>query len=103
MHVCLYEVCYRCSGVVADSVFRMKCMHTLVSVNNPVIDLDEDELRQQAAEITSISTFFSDPSFAQVAPAGLVLPGDENTDGAATVFFSFTLLLLLLIAGFIVV
>ena len=36
------------------------------------------------------STVLNGPSFAQVAPSALVLPGDEN-NGATQVAFSFTL------------
>ena len=62
-----------------------------------MIDLDQDELRQQAASLgTPISAALSDPSFAQVAPQGLVIP-DGN--GAASVVFSFTLFTLVLVAG----
>jgi hypothetical protein len=71
------------------------------AVNNPVIDLDEDELREQATSLgTPISSALSDPSFAQVAPQGLVIPepGDGN-NGAASVVFSFTFLTLALVAG----
>ena len=76
-------------------------MHT--AVNNPVIDLDEDELREQATALgTPVSTALSDPSFAEVAPQGLVIPepgaGDGN-NGAASAVFSFTVLTLVLVAG----
>ena len=68
------------------------------TVNNPIIDIDEEELREQAASLgTPVSAALSDPSFAQVAPVGLVLPGDEQGSGATTVLISFTLFTMLLI------
>ena len=76
-------------------------MHTIV--NNPVIDLDEDELREQATALgMPVSAALSAQSFAEVAPQGLVIPepgagGDSN--GAASAVFSFTLLTLALVAG----
>lgn len=77
------------------------CIHP--AVNNPVIDLDEDELRRQATSLgMPVSTALRDPSFAQVAPQGLVIPeagGTGNNNGAASVVFSFTLLALALVAG----
>jgi hypothetical protein len=70
-----------------------------MAVNNPVIDLDEDELRQQATSLgMPISAALSDPSFAQVAPQGLVIP-EAGNNGATSVVFSFTLLALALVAG----
>ena len=73
------------------------------AVNNPVIDLDEDELRQQAASLgTPVSSALSDPSFAQVAPQGLVIPGEGN-NGAASMVFSLTLLTLVLVTSVFVI
>jgi hypothetical protein len=78
-------------------IIRAK-ISTIHTVNNPVIDLNEDELRQQATSLgTPISAALSDPSFAEVAPQGLVIPGENN--GATSVVFSFTLLALALVAG----
>ena len=74
--------------------------NSISTVDNPVIDLNEDELREQADSLgTPISAAFSDPSFAQVAPQGLVIPEAGNNNGAASVVFSFTLLTLVLVAG----
>ena len=73
-------------------------MHT---VDNPVIDLDVDELRRQAESLgMPVSAALSDPSFAEVAPQDLVIPepGDGN-NGAASVIYSSTLLALVLVAG----
>ena len=62
-----------------------------------MIDLDQDELREQADSLgTPISTALNDPSFAQVAPQGLVLPG---ANGATTTFISFSVLALMLLAS----
>ena len=77
-------------------------MHT--AVNNPVIDLDEDELREQATSLgMPVSAALRDSSFAQVAPEGLVIPepgeGGSQGSGATSVFFSLTLLTLALVAG----
>jgi hypothetical protein len=76
-------------------------MHT--AVNNPVIDLDEDELREQATSLgMPVSAALSDPSFAQVAPQGLVIPepgSGTGNNGAASAVFSFTLLALVLVAS----
>lgn len=72
------------------------------TVNNPVIDLDEDELRQQAASLgMPVSMALNDPSFAQVAPQGLVIPeaGGTDNNGAGSMVFSFTFLTLALVAG----
>ena len=70
------------------------------AVNNPVIDLDEDELRQQATSLgTPVSAALNDPSFAQVAPQGLVIPEGGNNNGAGSVVFSLTLLTVVLVAG----
>ena len=74
------------------------------AVNNPVIDLDEDVLREQAASLgTPISAALNDPSFAQVAPQGLVIPeeggGGSTDNGAGSVVFSLTLLTIALVAG----
>ena len=76
-------------------------MHT--AVNNPVIDLDEDELREQATALgMPVSAALGAPSFAEVAPQGLVIPepgAGGGNNGAASVVFSFTLLTLALVAG----
>ena len=76
-------------------------MHT---VNNPVIDLDEDELRRQAASLgMPVSAALSAQSFAEVAPQGLVIPeagaGGGNNGAASVVLFSFTLLALALVTS----
>ena len=75
-------------------------MHT--AVNNPVIDLDEDELREQAIALgMPVSAALSAQSFAEVAPQGLIIPepGAGNNGAASVVFFSFTLFALALVAG----
>ena len=68
-----------------------------------MIDLDENELREQADSLgTPVSTALNDPSFAQVAPQGLVIPepGDgTDNNGDGSVVFSLTLLTLALVAG----
>ena len=69
-------------------------------MNNPIIDLDQTELEEQASALgTPISSALQGRSFAQVAPAGLVLPGDENNNGGDQAVLSFTLFALMLIAG----
>ena len=66
------------------------------AVNNPVIDLDEDELQDQANSLgTPISDALNDPSFAQVAPSQLVIPGN----GGVKTVFSLSLSALLLFVG----
>ena len=47
-----------------------------------------------------VSAALSDPSFAEVAPQGLVIPEpDDGNNGAASVIFSFTLFALALVTG----
>ena len=76
------------------------------AVNNPVIDLDEDELRRQATSLgMPVSAALRDPSFAQVAPQGLVIPeagSTGNNNGAASVVFSLTLFALALVASILI-
>ncbi|MCG8626069.1 MAG: hypothetical protein MJE68_29240 [Proteobacteria bacterium] len=78
-------------------------MHT--TVNNPVIDLDEDELREQATALgMPVSAALNAPSFAEVAPQGLVIPepgAGGGNNGAASAVYSFTLLALALVAGIV--
>lgn len=78
-----------------------QCFDIHHTVNNPAIDLDEDELREQAASLgMPVSAALSRQSFAEVAPQGLVIPeAGNNNNGAASVVFSLTLLALALVAG----
>ena len=65
-------------------------------MNNPVIDLDEDELQDQADSLgTPISDALNDPSFAQVAPSQLVIPGN----GGVKIVFSLSLSALMMLVG----
>lgn len=81
-------------------------MHLLTflhhAVNNPVIDLDEDELREQVMSLGSpVSDALNDPSFAQVAPSQLVIPGSTG-NGDVKLASSLTLFALVLIAAIFV-
>ena len=59
-------------------------MHTLTE-NNPVITIPQDQLIAQAASLgTPVSTALNDPSFAEVAPLGLVTP-EEVIPGSGEV------------------
>ena len=67
-------------------------------MNNPVIDLDEDELQDQADSLgTPVSDALKDPSFAQIAPSQLVIPGTGN--GGVQIAFSLSLSALMLFVG----
>ena len=67
-------------------------------MNNPVIDLDEDELQDQADSLgTPISDALNDPSFAQVAPSQLVIP--DNGNGGVKTVFSLSLSALMVFVG----
>ena len=56
-------------------------MHSLLIVNNPIIEISQPELAQQAASLsTPVTTALSSASFAEIAPEGLVIPsGDGQT------------------------
>ena len=82
-------------------------------MNNPVISLAQQDLMQQAASLgTPVTTALNSASFAQIAPEGLVIPdgdgqvpgstggpGIPGVNGAATMFITFTLLTILVLAS----
>ena len=69
-------------------------------MNNPVIDLDEDELENQAESIgTPVSDALNDPSFAQIAPSQLVIPGTDTGNGGVKIALSMSLSALMLFVG----
>ena len=73
------------------------------SADNPVIQIDQKDLMEQAANIgTPITDFITSPAFAEVAPAGLVTPPSGNS-GAANVFLTITSLTLMLLTSIVVI
>ena len=66
-------------------------------MNNPVISIPQQTLTDQATSLgTPVTTVLNSPSFADVAPEGLVLPGDGAGNGATTALATFTSMVLLL-------
>ena len=85
-------------------------------VNNPIISIPPQDLMEQAASLgTPVTAALNSASFAQVAPEGLVIPagdgqvpgntggpgipGIDNNNGAATMFITFTSLIMLVLAS----
>lgn len=67
--------------------------------NNPIIRIPRQALIEQSASLGApISTALNDPSFVNVVPVGLVIPGTDNNGAPATVvLLSFSSLTLLLV------
>ena len=80
--------------------------YTFITVNNPVISIPQSDLTNQADSLgTPITTVLNSPSFADVAPTGLVIPqiggpGMGPGNGATKTFLTFTPLFLMLIFSF---
>lgn len=55
----------------------MICIHSLV--NNPIIEIAQLELTQQAASLgTPVTTALSSSTFVEIAPVGLVIPAEDG-------------------------
>lgn len=69
-------------------------------MNNPVISIPQQVLTDQSASLGApITAALSDPSFVNIAPVGVVIPGTADNGAASTsaTLLSFSSLTLLLV------
>ena len=84
----------------------------LLAVNNPVIDISQQTLTDQASSLgTPVTSVINSPAFAEVAPLGLAVPetggpgvpGVPGGNGAASTFITLSSVVLMLVFSMFVV
>lgn len=79
-------------------------MHHIHAVNNPVINISQTQLMQQAQSLgTPVTTVLNSQSFAQIAPGGVIIPGSSGNGQSTMMLYSVTsLCLAVLVSTFVI-